>query len=377
VELTIDNKALTDAVSWAAHSLAARPSVPVLAGLRLLADDAQLTVSGLNYQAVTSASAKADIAAPGTAVVAGRLLSDIVKALPDGPVHLTLSDAVLQVVGGPYRYHLQPMSPEDYPTAPDVPQISGHVPGPLLATAVGQVAVAAGRDEALASLTGIHLEAEGERLRLVATDRYRLAVCEIPWRPIAATPHTSILVPAKALAPLMRVLGTSEQVALALPRDTAQGQGLLGVHTSDRTAVLRLLDGEFIAYERIFPAQYAGHAVFQTAALIDAVKRIALVADRSTPVRLVFGDDQITVQAGALEVARAQVTLDARHPAQGMTLAFNPEFLLDGLAALGSAYARVDYTQPAKPAVLTALTAPDAEKQHGYRYLVIPVRVAA
>jgi DNA polymerase III subunit beta len=374
MRLTIGRGELAGAVSWAAQSLPVRPATAAMGGLRLAADAAGLRVSGFDYETATSGSTAAQVDSPGGALVSGRLLAEIVLMLPDHPVELSAEGTRLEIVCGPYRYGLQSLALEDYPDPPSPPEISGLVPAAQFAAAAAQVAVAAGRDESLPFLTGIRIEADGATLRLVATDRYRLASRELAWQPVFEDLRTSVLVPARTLAALAKSLGSSGQVALGLPREAKPGAGLLALRTPERVATTRLLDGEFIKYERVFPEEYAGHVVVQTAALVGAVRRTALIAERNAPVRLAVAEGRIGVEAGSDQDGCAAVAIEATVSGPDITIAPNPGYLLDGLAALGTEYARLDYTAPAQPAVLTGLAGPEAEPDWAYRYLFLPLR---
>jgi DNA polymerase-3 subunit beta len=375
MKLTIERSALTAAVSWAAQSLSPRPTPAILGGLKLTADEQALTISAFDYETSTLGTSPAQVDEPDQVVVSGRLLAEIVRALPDRPVALTTDGSSLLLACGPYRFTLQSMPLDDYPEAPAMSSPSGHVAGREFAEAVGQVALAAGRDDTVPMLTGVRLEAVGDRLRLVATDRYRLAVREIPWSPVDAAIDTSVLVPAKTLGALAKSLAHEAQAALALPGDGARSGRLLGVGTERRRAVVRLLDGEFIKYERIFPAELAGHAVVGTAALIEAVKGIALVAERDAPVRLSFAGGSVVVEAGSGDEARASVSLDAAVSGAEWVIAPNPAVLLDGLGALGAPLARISYSAPGRPTVLAGQSSVEAGPDETYRYLFLPVRI--
>ena len=377
MKLNIERGGLAAAVSWAAQSLSARPAGPALGGLRLVAETTGLRVSGFDYETATSASAPARVDIPGDVLVSGRLLAEIVHLLPDLPVELAVEDGALSIACGPYRYALQALSSEDYPDPPAAPEISGLVSAAQFAAVATRVAVAAGRDESLPFLTGIRVEADGGTLRLVATDRYRLAAGELPWQPVFEGLRTSVLVPARTLAALAVSLGSSGQVAIGLPREAKPGAGLLGLRTPERSATARLLDGEFMEYERVFPDTYTGHVVVETASLVDAVRRVAPVAGRNAPVRLAAAGNRITVEAESEQNDRAAVAVEAVVSGPDVMFAPHPGHLLDGLTALDSPYARLDFTAPAKPAVLTGLSAPDAEPDWSYRYLFLPLRTLA
>ncbi|MDQ6848815.1 MAG: DNA polymerase III subunit beta, partial [Actinomycetota bacterium] len=201
MKFRVERDALADAVSWAARSLSSRPTMPVLAGLRLSVEGERLSVSGFDLEASTEVTLEVSAAAEGQALVSGRLLADIAKALPPHPVDVTVEGSRLTISCGASRFTLPGMPVEDYPRLPSMPTTAGTVSSAEFAHAVSQVAVAAGRDDTLPMLTGVRLEIDGPRLTLAATDRYRLAVRELEWSPQnPAADSAQVLVPARALS---------------------------------------------------------------------------------------------------------------------------------------------------------------------------------
>src|SRR5579885_119888 len=200
MKFRVERDALADAVAWAARSLSARPTIPVLAGLLLSVDGDQLSVSGFDLEASTEVDLEVTAGAPGQALVSGRLLADITRALPPHPVDVTVEGSRLTIACGAARFTLPGMPVDDYPTLPSMPTTAGTVDGAEFAAAVAQVAVAAGRDDTLPMLTGVRLEIDGDKLTLAATDRYRLAVRELSWNPDDPTAAgAQVLVPARTL----------------------------------------------------------------------------------------------------------------------------------------------------------------------------------
>ncbi|SEL65594.1 DNA polymerase III subunit beta [Streptacidiphilus jiangxiensis] len=386
MKLRLPREALAEAVSWAAHALPARSTVPALAGLLLTADqdgmsggtgDGMLAVAGFDYEVSARFRVAAEISEPGAALVPGRLLADLSRALPGGghDVELATIGADLTLRCGPAQFELPLVPVEDYPRLPALPPVLGSVDGAQFAEAVAQVAVVAGRDESLPFLTGIRLEFTAGAVRLVATDRYRLAVRDIAWEPDAAAPLTEepvvALVPARSLHEIARSLTKGERITVAAATDdTAANSGLIGFAAGGREATTRLLGADFITYRSIFPSAYAGSVVIERQPLLDAVKRIALVTDRHRPVRLAFAAGRVTVDAGAGGEARGRQTLDASFPAEAepIMLAANAGYLVDGLSALSADEAELHFTTPTRPAVLTARGSED------YRYLFMPLR---
>jgi len=372
VQLRIERDALSDAVAWAVRSVPTRSSDPKLSHLTLNASDRGLEISGFDYETAALAAAEAAVSTPGSALVSGRLLADIARALPQRPVELTLNGSRLEVVCGRSRFALQTIGAEGVPALPEMPSLAGTIPGVTLAHAVSQVAFAAARDESITFLTAIRLEIEADRLTLAATDRYRLAVREIPWTP--ATPGLSLAaqVPARMLADTAKALAGVDVVSIAL--DGAGGQeALIGFEGDNRRTTSRLIPADYPDYRKLLPTESNSVAELDTAELIEAVKRVSLVAERNTAVRFSFTNDEVELRAGGSnDDSTASETIECTLQGDAIEIAFNPQYLLDGLASLGSPVSRLSFTQSNRPAVLSVGAQADAVD---YRYLLMPVQL--
>jgi len=287
VKFRVERDVLAEAVAWAARSLPARPPVPVLAGLLLVADEGKLSLSGFDYEVSARVEAEADIDEPGTVLVSGRLLADISRSLPNRPVEISTDGVRVIVVCGSSRFTLPTLPVDEYPALPQMPTVSGAVPGDLFAAAVVQVATAAGRDDTLPVLTGVRVEIEGDRITLAATDRYRFAVRELLWKPEQEGLSAVALVPAKTLLDTAKSLSAGDVVSIALA-GSGKGEGLIGFEGAGRRTTTRLLEGEFPKFRALFPTEFNSVATIETPAFVEAVKRVSLVAERNTPVRLSF-----------------------------------------------------------------------------------------
>jgi len=373
MKFRIERDAFADAVAWSARSLPARPPAPVLAGLLLDVTDDQLSISGFDYEVSTQASLDVAGGSSGRALVSGRLLADISKSLPAHPVDVSSDGSRVTIACGSSRFTLPTMPDEDYPRLPAMPTTAGTVSAALFARAVSQVAVAAGRDDTLPMLTGVRLEINGDRLTLAATDRYRLAVRELSWTPAAGTEATeaAVLVPARSLADAAKSLTGDSEVTIALSSG-GTGEGIIGFSGPGRRTTSRLLDAQFPPYRSLLPSEFAVTAEVPVASFAEAVKRVALVADRGNPVRLDFGDGVLTLTAGGDDEGRAEENLEVDHDGDPITTAFNPNFLLEGLGAIEAPVARLLFTTPTKPAVIRPAGS-DADSD--YTYLIMPVRL--
>jgi len=375
VKIQVERDVLAEAVAWTARALPARPAVPVLAGIRLqTAGD--LTLSSFDYDVSAQATVPVSTEEDGDLLVSGRLLAEITRSLPARPVEISSDGARATLTCGSATFTLLTMPSEDYPSLPAMPPAAGSIGSDAFASAVSQSATAAGRDDTLPALTGVRIEIEGETLTLVSTDRYRLAVRELRWNPARPDMSAAVLVPARALAETARALtaGAEVSIALALPGEEGSGgEGMIGFEGAGRRTTTRLLGGDFPRYQSLLPNQVNSVAELATGPFAEAVKRVALVAERNTAVRLSFSPGQLVLEAGTGDEAQAVEVIEASFEGDDIQIAFNPQYLLDGLTALDSDVARISFTEGGKPALITGKPAPD--EQPDYRYLLMPIRL--
>ncbi|AUA12593.1 DNA polymerase III subunit beta [Streptomyces sp. SID8382] len=375
MKIRVERDVLAEAVAWTARSLPARPPVPVLAGILMKAEEGALSLSGFDYEVSARVSVEADIEDDGTVLVSGRLLADICRALPNRPVEISTDGVRVTVVCGSSRFTLHTLPVEEYPALPQMPTATGTVPGEVFAAAAAQVAIAAGRDDTLPVLTGVRIEIEGDTVTLASTDRYRFAVREFLWKPETPDISAVALVPAKTLLDTAKSLTSGDTVALALSGSGA-GEGLIGFEGAGRRTTTRLLEGDLPKYRTLFPTEFNSIAVIETPPFVEAVKRVALVAERNTPVRLTFEQGVLILEAGSSDDAQAVERVDAQLDGDDISIAFNPTFLLDGLSAIDSPVAQLSFTTSTKPALLSGKPAMDAEADEAYKYLIMPVRLS-
>lgn len=376
-----------DSVAWVARSLPSRPPVPVLGGVLISADDQGLTISGFDYEVSARVRISAEVSDPGQALVSGKLLADITRSLPAKPVDLIVDGARVLITCGSAKFSLPTMPVEDYPQLPDLPQQTGSLPVDVFSEAIGQVAIAAGKDDTLPMLTGIRVEIEGTHVVLAATDRFRLAVRKIEWTPASADTSAAVLIPAKTLSEVAKSIGgaSNTPVELAFGAGSSVGtEGLLGIVGEGRRTTTRLLDAEFPKFRQLLPAEHSAVATVEVTPLVEAIKRVALVAERGAQVRMQFTEDGLLLAAGGDDAGRAEEALEAQFLGESLTIAFNPAYLTEGLTSLHSDRVTFGFTTPSRPAVLRPtgdeelevgesgnFPAPDSD----YTYLLMPVRL--
>ncbi|GGC78976.1 DNA polymerase III subunit beta [Tersicoccus solisilvae] len=371
MKFSVDRDVLAEAVSWTARSLSPRPPVPVLSGLLLKAESGSVSLSSFDYEISANLQFAADVAEPGTVLVSGRLLADICRSLPSAPVEIATDGAKITLSCRNSRFNLATMPENDYPELPALPPIGGVVDGSAFAQAVSQVIIAASRDDTLPILTGVRIEFEGETMTLLATDRYRLAMRELGWRPSSAGLSTSVLVKARTLSEVAKTLGSGGDLSIAL----SDANELIGFESGGRRTTSLLVDGDYPKIRSLFPDVTPIHASVRTADLIEAVRRVALVAERNTPIRMAFSEGTLSLDAGTGEDAQASEAIEANLTGDPITVAFNPHYLSEGLSAFSTDYVRFSFTTPPKPAVVSAQQEADGDELDDYRYLLMPVRL--
>ena len=362
---------LVEALGTASRAVSGRGGMlAVLAGLRaeLLGDT--LTLTGSDLDLTVTVGAQVSGQADGTIVFPrAKLLADVVRSLSPGAVGVELSDGgdaggSVLITSGRSEFSLRVLPADEYPKLPDAAADPVQLDAKELAAALRQVTPAASTDDNRPIITGVLLAAEEGGLRLVATDSYRLAVRDLAGRSATLGGRPSVLVPSRALREVERLLGGSETVTLRLgDRDAAFEVGTTRITT-------RLIEGEFPNYRGLIPASYPNRLVVGREPLLDAVRRVRLLAQDNTPIRLVMSSDGLELLAVTQDVGQAHENLDAKYEGADLTVAFNPEYLTQGVDVTPGDEVLLETIDALKPAVIRSTETQD------FLYLLMPVRVS-
>jgi len=386
VKFRCERDALSEAIGSAGRAVASRSgALPILSGLLVRPAADEIHLAGSDLELTIRVSAPAEVDDEGAAVLPARLFGDIVRSLEPGAVSVDVGEDEARIKSGRSDFSLRVLAADDFPRLPEVAGSGVRMDAAALAEALRQVIPAASRDDARPILTGVLLVAEGSGLRLVATDSYRLGVRDLPGESVlaahlsgAAAEGRHVLVPAKALAELQRLLGSGASPGSAAAPGTEK---TVELSFSDRDACFdtgrarvstRLIEGQFPNYQQLIPSGYPNRLVVPREAFIEAVKRVRLIGrDRdNAPIRLMMGTSGLELQTIVHDVGQATETLDAKYEGSETTIAFNPEFLLDGLGAIASEEVSVETLDTSKPAIVRAADGGD------FLYLLMPVRVS-
>lgn len=374
----VNRDVFSEAVSFVVKLLPQRNPQPILAGVLIEASGAGLSLAAFDYEASARTTIEATVDEPGTILVHGRLLSEIASRLPNAPVQVEVDDdGGIVLTCGSARFTLASMPVQEYPAIPEVSGETGLVPAEEFATAIAQVAFAASRDDVTPVLTGVQLEVSGTKLSLVATDRYRVALREIPWDggADASAAPTSALVPARTLTEVGKTFAHGGDISIAF-----SGSGdreIIAFTAGNKTVTSLLIKGNFPPVRRLFPEQTEHHAVLNTAELAEAVRRVSLVLDRSAPLRFTFTTDNVSMDASGTEQARATESVDSHLVGDDVTLGLNPQYLLESLGAVKSEFVRITFTSSENanklsPVLITPQTSVEKGNIESFKYLLQP-----
>lgn len=357
---------LADAVGSAGRAATNRTgTLPVLAGIRMEVAGDTLTVTGTDLELTIRLTVEVGGDQDGAAVVPARLVADIVKALPAGAVEISLDSGdsgEMSISAGRSQFSVRPLSLDDYPAQTEPTGEAVTLPAATMSDALRQVVRAASTDDARAVLTGVLLASEDEGVRMVATDSYRLAVRDLPDSTVLGSGQ-KVLIPGRALNELQRLMGDVEELTVRFgEREATFEAGTTRLST-------RLIEGDFPNYRNLLPSSYPNLLTVSKASMMEAIRRVKILAQDSTPVRLTLGGETVQLTAITQDVGNAAEEIDASYDGAEMTVAFNPDYLAAGIDAIDADDVTLATMDPMKPAVLRGAG------QDDYLYLLMPVRV--
>jgi DNA polymerase III subunit beta len=359
---TCSRNELASTLAVVARALSSRSAVQVLTGILIQIEEGRLTLSATDMEVSVRASVTGEVSGDGAVVVPGRLLTDLVKLLPADTVSLGFQsgDGVLEISSGTYASKVNVFSAEDFPRLPSVDVPSHTIAAPALLETIDKVARAASRDESRPVLTGILVRFEGDRLTMAATDSYRLSVKETTLEETG--PELEAIIPARALQELSRLAVGADEVTLGVHENHV----VFGVR--DVWLTTRRIDGQFPNYKQLLPETFEIEVTMQREPFLDVIRRAAVMAQRNAPLRLRFAEGELSVSAQAQEVGEASESLELDYAGEPLEIGFNPDFLRDGLEAIGRETVEVRLINPLRPGLL-------ASPDESFWYLIMPIRL--
>ena len=362
MKFTTERDNFADAVAWVSRTVSTSPTLPVLGGTLVELEGNRLRLASTDLEHTGEAVIEVRGEADGRVVVPGRIFGDVARNLPTGLVEVEAAGGGLEVRRGQITHELRLLDAEEFPTLtqPSMEHV-GTLTGEALAGAAAQVGRAASHDEARPVLTAVLFEAEQERLTLAATDSYRLAVRTLEWS-WQHEPMTA-LVPARALTEAARAMAGEATVEIGIEPHQVTFAG------GGRRLTSRLVEGEFPKFRSLIPSGYESVATIDRQILLDALKQVTPYGQNNNPVRLTFDRERLQVDGSLQDVGRGAASVDAKYEGEGLTIAFNPVYLSDGVAAVDDNEAVIEVRDGLKPALIHGNDA------LGFMYLLMPVRL--
>jgi DNA polymerase-3 subunit beta len=346
------------------RGVSTRTTVQILAGILLEARDGKLSLAATDMELSLRTTIESNVESEGSVVVPGRLLLDIARLLPEAEVALEhrLEEAVVDVRCGSASYRLHTYNAEDFPRLPGTQGVELHeVDRETLLETVSRVSRSASRDESRPVLTGVLVHFEPGKLVMAATDSYRLSVKETELE--GSVPELEAIVPARALGELARIAAEGEKLQLGVH----ENQVVFG--TGDAWLTTRRIDGQFPNYKQLVPEAFEHEVALPREELLDVVRRVSVMAQRNSPLRLRFADGELVVSAQTQDVGEARESLPVSFTAEALEIGFNAEFLRDGIDSVSGETVRLKLISPLRPAVLQG-------EADDFLYLIMPIRLA-
>jgi DNA polymerase III subunit beta len=355
---------LTRALGIVSRGVSTRTTVQILAGILIEATEGKLNLAATDMELSLRTSLEANVEDDGSVVVPGRLLLELSRLLPDADVSLEhkLEEAVVEVRCGSATYRLHTYNAEDFPRLPDAEGVERHeVDRETLLETVARVSRSASRDESRPVLTGVLMRFEPGKLVMAATDSYRLSVKETPLE--GSLPELEAIVPARALGELARIAQAGDSIELGVH----ENQVVFG--TGDAWLTTRRIDGQFPNYKQLVPETFDHEVSLPRDEMLDVVRRVSVMAQRNSPLRLRFAEGELTVSAQTQDVGEARESLPVEFGGEPLEIGFNAEFLRDGVESVVGEYARLKLISPLRPGLIQG-------EGDDFQYLIMPIRLA-
>jgi DNA polymerase-3 subunit beta len=378
VKFQSNKDVLSQAVIFVTKLLAAKPATAALSGVRIDADAAGVTFASYDHDVSTRTTIAVDVAEPGSVLVSGRLLSEIVTRLPGDSVTVAVQDSKLVVTSGSSKFQLSLMAINEYPNLPEIPPTIGSFDGEIFAEAIAQVGVAALRDDGLPAMMNISVEITGDSVSFTATDRYRIASRDIAWKANGVSDVIQILVPARVLMEAGKMFQTSDKVELSLL--SGGEREILALSVGTRVVTSSLAKGQFPRVRALLDDKGAGegYSIVLASDLIDATRRVSLVVERESVLKYTFSSEGIMLETQTGESASASETVDSHLVGEEVVVWLKPKLVIDGITGAHSQFIRLGFTSSSEvgkagPVLFTAHSSKDStDVQKDYRYLMQP-----
>lgn len=371
MKFQVNKDVLSDAVSFAVRILPAKNTLQILSGVLIEADANALLFTVYDFEVSAQAEVVAKVEESGRVLVSARLLSEIISNLPNAPVEISTDGNKLAISCGKSNFKLPTMDASQYPAPPEHPAVTGTIAGEVFSEAVSQVAIAASREDVTPMLTGVMLEGNKDKLTLIATDRFRVAMADVAWKGSAS--EVCGLVPAKILLEVSKTFANQPEVSISL--SGSEDRPLVAFKANNRSVTTQLVKGTFPPVKTLFPTDVPDYAVVTKQDLIESTRRVSKVLERDSALRYTFTSDKVTLDATGNETGEGSDYVEIELTGKDIVVSLKPQFLVDGLSGIHSEFAKISFTNnenPHKPGPVLITSHGAKDSSDNFRYLLQP-----
>jgi DNA polymerase-3 subunit beta len=373
MKLKIKKDVLLDSINWVNRVIAARPVLPILSNILLEAKDTSLTLSASNIEVSSKSEKLAHIDKAGEVIVQGRLLNEIVKALPNKDVTLELKGTKLLVESDNLHYSIACAPKENYPDSGQMPEILGSVETDLFLHSIQQVSIAAAKEESTPILTALKIELDNENITFSAIDRYRIAKKVIEWKPKSKIESKiTLLVKSKNLLEIIRGFESGGVVNIHFEETNSNK---VGFSTDAKTSILQLVSGDFPQTEQLFKDKYTEEVVIEKDVFQDAINSVSILPEQNISIVFDIQKNEIKLSSQGNEEFNADNQIPCQYDGANIAIKFNSTYIKEGVAQFKSKYLIMKFDESTKPVEILGIDKPGGEVDMEYRYVIVPIRV--
>lgn len=379
MEFTIEKSDLLKELNLVQGVVEKKNTIPILSNLLITSDgSSRISIIGTDLDVSLRTAAPATVTSEGAIVVSARKLFDIVRSLPDAPLHVRQeANEWVTIECDRSRFKIVGQAKDHFPAVPEWTEAQYRIPSEVLRTLVGRTIFAITQEESRYTLNGALFRLLGSDVRMVATDGHRLAYVEKTGVDTAASGNgkasanggeeIKALIPKKTLAELMRLAAESDDLV-----EFAKDENHLFFRLGDRVLISRMLSGQFPNYELVMPKDNDRSVTIEGARFQSAIRRVSLMADeRSRAIKMTLAPERIDITSQSTEIGEAKESMQTDYAGPEVTIGFNAQYIADFLNVAGDGDVNFEFKDGQSQAQLR----PSSTDEYDYRYVVMPMRL--
>lgn len=366
MKFTCNTRELSEACSNVVRAVSTKMTIPTIEGILIECCSDTLSLTGYDFEFGINTILQANVTEPGAIVINAKIISDIIRKLPDGKVTFETSATFISIISGAAQYNIMGIDAEDYP---ELPSVSGGYPlflnEAVLQKMVNQTLFAVADNESAKPVhTGLKFELSLNQLKLIGVDGYRLAVRTETVQYDGE--DISFIVPKKTIRELIKLMGTDGDKNVSI----SVGKRHIVFDVENYSVISRLLDGDFLDYNAAIPKTATTTVLINTDDAINCIERTLPVIenDKKNPIRCLFDNDEMRVSTVS-SLGRVVDYTHANVSGDRVEIGFNSKFILDALHAADTDQVKIELNSAVSPAKVMPIN------DDSFLFLVLPMRL--